>query len=97
MPKSPDLRETLKQTRDRLKDVRKGISEAGHVSEMQEIDSLVGVAKDEAERMLKSAEMAEPAEPLQGVVAADATPAPSDVSAVSEVPPADAVPPSENL
>lgn len=47
------LRETLDRTRDRLVELRKEISDRGYVEEMQEIDALVGIAKEEAERRLK--------------------------------------------
>jgi hypothetical protein len=47
------LRETLDRTREHLVLVRKEISERGHVEELQEIDALVGIAKEEAERRLR--------------------------------------------
>lgn len=48
------LRQTLENTRDQMKQARRDIFDDGQSATMQEIDSLIGVAKDETERMLKA-------------------------------------------
>lgn len=58
MQSKRSLRETLDRTREGLDRVRREISDRGHVEEMQEIDALVGIAKDEAERKLKGLDQA---------------------------------------
>ncbi|RWO57354.1 hypothetical protein [Mesorhizobium sp.] len=45
-------RATLRRTSDQLKRIRKHVANGGHVDQMQEVDALVGLAKEVADRQL---------------------------------------------
>jgi hypothetical protein len=57
------LRDTLRQARDVLHELRRKVAAAGHAESMQEIDSLVAVAEIEADRKLKESERPQPKPP----------------------------------
>ncbi|PAP96649.1 hypothetical protein CIT31_02685 [Mesorhizobium wenxiniae] len=46
----------LRLTSDQLKRIRKRVADGGHVDQMQEIDALVGLAKEMANRQLAGLE-----------------------------------------
>ena len=46
------LRTTLRETRDGLSAMRKVIAARGHVTTMQGIDTLLGIAQDEASKAI---------------------------------------------
>jgi hypothetical protein len=50
------FRDTLRQARDALHELRRRLAVAGHTDRMQEIDSLVALAEIEAERKLSRIE-----------------------------------------
>ncbi|WP_254022439.1 hypothetical protein [Mesorhizobium escarrei] len=62
--KKPSMDETLRQTSDQLKKIRKRVANGGHVDQMQDVDALVGLAKEMADRQL--AELESPADENDG-------------------------------
>jgi hypothetical protein len=50
--KKLSIAETLRRTSDQLKRIRKHVANGGHVDQMQEVDALVGLAKEVADRQL---------------------------------------------
>jgi hypothetical protein len=50
--RKPSIAETLRRTSDQLKRIRKHVANGGHVDQMQEVDALVGLAKEVADRQL---------------------------------------------
>jgi hypothetical protein len=50
--KKTSIAETLRRTSDQLKRIRKRVAKGGHVDQMQEVDALVGLAKEVADRQL---------------------------------------------
>ncbi|MCF6110303.1 hypothetical protein [Mesorhizobium muleiense] len=52
MAEKPSIAETLRRTSDQLKRIRKGVANGGHVDQMQEVDALVGLAKEITDRQL---------------------------------------------
>lgn len=54
-----NLRNTLRDTRDQLHQLRKSVAAHGHVHAMRDIDSLMGIAEEDAARKLKVLEMAD--------------------------------------
>lgn len=52
MAKKLSIAETLRRTSDQLKRIRKHVANGGHVDQMQEVDALVGLAKEVADRQL---------------------------------------------
>ena len=61
MIKRPPIVDTLRRTSRQLKSIRKSVAADGYTKELEEIDSLVGVAQQEAERKLSMAESSMPA------------------------------------
>jgi hypothetical protein len=56
LSKRPPIAETLRRTSRQLKSIRKSVAADGYTAELEEIDSLVGVAQQEAERKLSMVE-----------------------------------------
>ena len=56
MAKKTSIAETLRRTSDQLKRIRKRVANGGHVDQMQEVDALVGLAKEVADRQLAGLE-----------------------------------------
>jgi hypothetical protein len=54
--KKPSIAEMLRLTSDQLKRIRKRVAIGGHVDQMQEVDALVGLAKEVADRQLAGLE-----------------------------------------
>jgi hypothetical protein len=54
--KKLSIAETLRRTSDQLKSIRKHVANGGHVDQMQEVDALVGLAKEVADRQLAGVE-----------------------------------------
>ncbi len=64
MPKAPDssqpgpsgsgLIDTLRRTWHSLRTIRKDVADGGHIETMSDIDSLVGMAQQEAEHQLQA-------------------------------------------
>jgi hypothetical protein len=52
VPEKPPISQTLRRTSEGLKKVRKGVHDDGYAEELQEIDALVTVAQQEADRKL---------------------------------------------
>ncbi|TIQ20845.1 MAG: hypothetical protein E5X51_14490 [Mesorhizobium sp.] len=52
MARKLSIAETLRRTSDQLKRIRKHVANGGHVDQMQEVDALVGLAKEVADRQL---------------------------------------------
>ncbi|RWK44416.1 hypothetical protein [Mesorhizobium sp.] len=52
MAKKLSIAETLRRTSDQLKRIRKHVANGGHLDQMQEVDALVGLAKEVADRQL---------------------------------------------
>ncbi|RWM21520.1 MAG: hypothetical protein EOR73_11160 [Mesorhizobium sp.] len=52
MAKKLSIAETLRRTSDQLRRIRKYVANGGHVDQMQEVDALVGLAKEVADRQL---------------------------------------------
>jgi hypothetical protein len=52
----PSIAEMLRRTSDQLKRIRKHVANGGHVDQMQEVDALVGLAKEVADRQLAAFE-----------------------------------------
>ncbi|AZN99583.1 hypothetical protein EJ066_22020 [Mesorhizobium sp. M9A.F.Ca.ET.002.03.1.2] len=56
MAKKTSIAETLRRTSDQLKRIRKRVANGGHMDQMQEVDALVGLAKEVADRQLAGLE-----------------------------------------
>ncbi|WP_254016394.1 hypothetical protein [Mesorhizobium escarrei] len=56
MAEKPSITETLRRTSDQLKRIRKAVANGNHVDQMQEVDALVGLAKEMADRQLAGLE-----------------------------------------
>ncbi|RWK73095.1 MAG: hypothetical protein EOR45_34110, partial [Mesorhizobium sp.] len=56
MAEKPSIAEMLRRTSDQLKRIRKHVANGGHVDQMQEVDALVGLAKEMADRQLAGLE-----------------------------------------
>jgi hypothetical protein len=54
--KKPSIAEMLRRTSDQLKRIRKRVANGGHMDQMQEVDALVGLAKEVADRQLAGLE-----------------------------------------
>ncbi|WP_133116160.1 hypothetical protein [Mesorhizobium wenxiniae] len=52
MAKKPSIAETLRRTSVQLKRIRKRVASGGHVDQMEEVDALVGLAKEITDRQL---------------------------------------------
>ena len=61
MSERPPIVDTLRRTSRQLKNIRKSVAADGYAEELQEIDSLVGVAQQEAERKIQIVENSKPA------------------------------------
>lgn len=56
MPNKSNLVETLRTTSEALKVIRRRVAGSGHLAAMTDIDTLVQVAQEEADKMITSAE-----------------------------------------
>jgi hypothetical protein len=56
----PPIVDTLRRTSRQLKTIRKAVAADGYIEELQEIDALVSVAQQEAERKLSIVENSVP-------------------------------------
>ncbi|TIO10995.1 hypothetical protein [Mesorhizobium sp.] len=56
MAKKTSIAETLRRTSNQLKRIRKHVANGGHMDQMQEVDALVGLAKEMADRQLAGLE-----------------------------------------
>ncbi|WP_254025056.1 hypothetical protein [Mesorhizobium ventifaucium] len=56
MAKKLSIAGILRLTSDQLKRIRKRVANGGHVDQMQEVDALVGLAKEMADRQLAGLE-----------------------------------------
>jgi hypothetical protein len=70
-----NLTETLRRTSKQLKALRKGVADDGQIEDMQEIDALLGVAKEVTDRQLARQLAGKPVEAVE--VASGKTPATS--------------------
>lgn len=66
MARKTSIAETLRRTSDQLKRIRKRVAKGGHMDQMQEVDALVGLSKEVADRQLAGLET--PAEGDDGSV-----------------------------